>query len=116
MAAWISLTGDGKTTPASAETNPRALVGRPRSIPKTFPGLLSKWEESRDCVADMCEARLRAVRQRIPVKVSRFCRERLYATKVVRSLDGLEQELILNPSDSARRCIAAEQQTLGVDR
>src|SRR6201994_4355580 len=28
----------------------------------------------------------------------------LYTTKVVRSLDGLEQELILNPSDGARRC------------
>jgi formate hydrogenlyase transcriptional activator len=27
--------------------------------PEDLPGLLSKWEESRDCVADMCEARLR---------------------------------------------------------
>jgi hypothetical protein len=29
------------------------------TIPEDLPGLLSKWEESRDCVADMCEARLR---------------------------------------------------------
>src|SRR5579863_3055593 len=27
--------------------------------PEDLPGLLSKWEESRDCVADRCEARLR---------------------------------------------------------
>jgi formate hydrogenlyase transcriptional activator len=27
--------------------------------PEDLPGLLSKWEKSRDCVADMCEARLR---------------------------------------------------------
>jgi formate hydrogenlyase transcriptional activator len=27
--------------------------------PEDLPGLLNKWEESRDCVADMCEARLR---------------------------------------------------------
>ena len=27
--------------------------------PEDLPGLLSKWEESRDCVANMCEARLR---------------------------------------------------------
>jgi PAS domain S-box-containing protein len=27
--------------------------------PEDIPGLLNKWEESRDCVADMCEARLR---------------------------------------------------------
>jgi len=27
--------------------------------PEDLPRLLSKWEESRDCVADMCEARLR---------------------------------------------------------
>src|ERR1700674_5515914 len=27
--------------------------------PEDLPGLLSKWEESRDCVADLCEARLR---------------------------------------------------------
>jgi len=27
--------------------------------PEDLSGLLSKWEESRDCVADMCEARLR---------------------------------------------------------
>jgi len=27
--------------------------------PEDLPGLLSRWEESRDCVADMCEARLR---------------------------------------------------------
>jgi PAS domain S-box-containing protein len=27
--------------------------------PEDLPGLLSKWKESRDCVADMCEARMR---------------------------------------------------------
>jgi len=80
-----------------------------RDPSEDLPGLLSKWEESRDCVADRCEARLR--RSTAYSDGSRFVAN-LFSTKVVRSLDGLEQELIIEAIRQRETLHAAEQRTL----
>src|SRR5580704_10433715 len=49
---WLDYTGQSREQSQGA--------GWETAIhPEDLPGLVSKWEESRDCVAEMCEARLR---------------------------------------------------------